>query len=115
MEATHSTQSGQQPTHVLVVSNETVGGHKLLEAIEQRAARGPIRCTVICPQRAPRQGFVIYGDTMRSAARVRLELTLERLGELGIPAHGEVMDVDPYIATQDAVREWGADEVIVST
>ena len=26
MEATHSTQSGQQPAHVLVVSNETVGG-----------------------------------------------------------------------------------------
>ena len=115
MEATHSTHSGQEPAHVLVVSNETVGGHKLLEAIERRAARGPIRCTVICPQRAPRQGFVIYDDTMRSAARVRLELTLERLGELGIPAHGEVMDVDPYIATQDAVREWGADEVIVST
>jgi hypothetical protein len=115
LEATHTTQSGQEPAHVLVVSNETVGGHKLLEAIEQRAARGPIRCTVICPQRAPRQGFVIYDDTMRSAARVRLELTLERLGELGIPAHGEVMDVDPYIATQDAIREWGADEVIVST
>ena len=115
MEATHSTQSGQEPAHVLVVSNETVGGHKLLEAIERRAARGPIRCTVICPQRAPRQGFVIYDDTMRSAARVRLELTLDRLGELGIPAHGEVMDVDPYIATQDAIREWGADEVIVST
>jgi hypothetical protein len=115
LEATHSTASGEQPAHVLVVSNETVGGHKLLEAIEQRAARGPIRCTVICPQRAPRQGFVVYDDTVRSAARVRLELTLDRLGELGIPAHGEVMDVDPYIATQDAVREWGADEVIVST
>ncbi|MGH2979600.1 MAG: hypothetical protein ACRDLQ_08180, partial [Solirubrobacterales bacterium] len=110
-----STQSGQQPTHVMVVSNETVGGHKLLEAIQERAARGPIRCTVVCPRNVPRQGFVIYDDTVRSAARVRLELTLERLRELGIPAHGAVMDPDPYIATQDAIREWGADELIVST
>ena len=31
------------PAHVLVVANETVGGQKLLEAIERRAARGPIR------------------------------------------------------------------------
>ena len=108
-------QPGREPTHVLVVSNETVGGHKVLAAIEQRAARGPIRCTVVCPQNMPRKGFVIYDDTVRSAARVRLEAMLDRLRELGIPAHGEVMDPDPYIATQDAIREWGADEVIVST
>ena len=31
------------PAHVLVVANETVGGQKLIEAIERRAARGPIR------------------------------------------------------------------------
>ena len=47
------TQTGQEPTHVLVVSNETVGGHRLLEAIEQRAARGPIRCTVVSPGTRP--------------------------------------------------------------
>ena len=100
---------------MLVVSNETVGGHKVLEALEQRATRGPIRVTVVCPRSTPRQGFVIYDDTVRSAARVRLDLLLGRLRELGIPAHGEVMDPDPYQATQDAVREWGADEIIVST
>ncbi len=105
----------QDPAHVLVVANETVGGQKLIEAIERRAARGPIRCTVVCPQNAPKRGFVIYDDTSRSAARVRLELTLERLKDMGIEARGEVMDSDPYMATQDAIREWGADEVIVST
>ena len=100
---------------MLVVSNETVGGHKVLEAIEQRAAEGPIRVTVVCPQNPPRQGWVIYDDTVRSAARVRLELLVDRLREMGIPVRGEVMDPDPYQATQDAVREWGADEIIVST
>jgi hypothetical protein len=115
MEAAQSAPQGQEPTHVLVVSNESVGGHRLLEAIEARAARGPIRCTIVCPRTAPHQGFVIYDDTVRSAARVRLDFILQRLRELGIPAHGEVTDADPYVATQDAVREWGADEVIVST
>ena len=105
----------QEPVHVLVVANETVGGQKLIEALERRAARGPIRCTVVCPQNTPKRGFVIYDDSARSAARVRLELTLERLREMGIEARGEVMDPDPYLATQDAIREWGADEIIVST
>ena len=50
---------------MLVLSNETVGGHRLLEAIEQRAARGPIRCTIVCPRDTPHQGFVIYDDTAR--------------------------------------------------
>ena len=115
VEAAQSTRPGQEPAHVLVVANETVGGRRLLEAIEQRAARGPIRVTVACPQNLPRKGFVIYDDTVRSAALVRLELLLDRLRDMGIPAHGAVMDPDPYIATQDAIREWGADEVIVST
>jgi hypothetical protein len=103
------------PANVLVIANETVGGRKLLEAIERRAARGPIRCTVICPQNQPRKGFVIYDDSVRSAAQVRLELTLARLHELGIPAAGEVLDPDPYLAAQDALRLYGADEIIIST
>ena len=114
VEASSPTTS-QEPTHVVVLANETVGGQKLIEAIEQRAARGPIRCTVVCPQNTPRRGWVIYDDTTRSAARVRLDLILQRLKEMGIPVRGEVMDPDPYFALQDAVREWGADEIIVST
>jgi hypothetical protein len=103
------------PAHVLVVANETVGGEKLFQALEQRAARGPIRCTVICPQNRPRRGYVIYDESARSAARIRLELTLERLRKLGIPAGGQLMDPDPYMAVKDALREHGADEIIIST
>jgi hypothetical protein len=113
-EAAPATRSAE-PTHVLVVANETIGGKKLLEAIERRAARGPIRCTVVCPQNRPRKGYVIYDDSVRSAARIRLELTLERLRSLGIEATGEVMDPDPYMAVMDALRIHGADEIIIST
>ena len=104
-----------EPSHVLVVANETVGGKKLLEAIERRAARGPIRCTVVCPQNRPRKGYVIYDDSVRSAAQIRLELTLERLRSMGIEASGEVMDPDPFMAVKDALRLYGADEIIIST
>ena len=60
MEASPQPDAKREPVHVLVVSNESVGGHKLLEAVERRAAAGPIRCTVVCPQDVPHQGFVIY-------------------------------------------------------
>jgi hypothetical protein len=103
------------PANVLVVANETVGGKKLLEAIERRAARGPIRCTVVCPQNRPSQGYVIYDESVRSAAQIRLDLTLERLRAMGIEATGEVMDPDPFMAVKDALRIYGADEIIIST
>jgi hypothetical protein len=110
-----ATPATRPPSHVMVVANETVGGEKLLRAVEERAARGPIRCTVICPQNRPLRGYVIYDESVRSAAQIRLELTLERLRNLGIAAEGELMDPDPYMAVKDALREYGADEIIIST
>jgi hypothetical protein len=115
MEAGSPNTPSGRPAHVLVVANETVAGRRLMEAIERRAALGPIRVTVICPQNEPHRGFVIFDHTVRSAAQIRLEQTLDRLKELGIEASGEVMDPDPFLATQDALRLWGADEIIIST
>lgn len=106
---------GAKPAHVLVVANETVGGSKLLEAIERRAKQGPIRCTVVCPQNKPRKGYLIYDDSVRTAAHIRLDLTLERLREMGIEAQGEVMDPDPFLAVEDAIRIYRPDEIIIST
>jgi hypothetical protein len=105
----------ERTAHVLVVANETVGGQKLLEAIERRRQRGPLRCTVVCPQNKPRRGYVIYDDSVRSAARIRLDFTLDRLREMGIDADGEVMDPDPFLAVQDALRIYRPDEIIIST
>ena len=52
---------------------------------------------------------------MRDAARNRVEATLSALREVGIEARGDVMDPDPFSATLDAVREYGIDEIIIST
>jgi hypothetical protein len=99
----------------LVVANETVVGRTLLDAVRKRAAEGPIRVTVVCPQNAPRAGFIVYQDERRSAAERRLRRTLDLLHEAGIAARGAVVDPDPLQAIKDALHEYRPDEIIIST
>jgi hypothetical protein len=101
--------------NVLVVANDTHGGRSLIEAIKARHDRGDARFAVIAPQNKPQSGLVIYDEAVRDAARHRVEATLSALRELGIEARGDVMDPDPFNATLDAVREYGIDEIIIST
>jgi len=101
--------------NVLVVANDTHGGRSLIEAIKARAAAGDASFVVIAPQNKPQSGMVIYDEAVRDAARHRVETTLSALRDLGIEARGDVMDPDPFNATLDAVREYGIDEIIVST
>jgi hypothetical protein len=107
----------EQPRHVLVVANETVAGKSLVEALDRRAAEGPIRVTVVCPVSQPRAGYVVYQDTRRAAARRRLDKTLELLRSHGIAADGFVVDADPVEAVRDsfAQLEPPPDEIVVST
>jgi hypothetical protein len=102
-------------TNVLVVANDTHGGRSLIDAIQARADRGDASFVVIAPQNKPQSGLVIYDEAVRDAARHRVEATLSALRELGIEARGDVMDPDPFNATLDAVREYGIDELIIST
>ena len=54
-------------------------------------------------------------DGARSAAQARLDASLARLSELGVQARGEIGDGDPLQAVEDALREFPADEIVVST
>jgi hypothetical protein len=108
------------PLRILVVANETVAGRPLIDAVKRHAEKAqadgrPIRVTVVCPQNLPRHGYVIDDASVRAAAENRLKLTIASLREAGIEATGEIMDEDPYGATMDAIAEFGADEVIIST
>lgn len=109
-------ESAPRPRHVLVLANETVAGRTLLDAIEERAAAGPIRVTVISPQNDPRAGYVVYEDSRRSSADRRLRRTLDLLHEAGIAARGAVVDPDPLQALRDGLHQYApVDEVIIST
>jgi hypothetical protein len=108
------------PHRILVVANETVGGRALIEAVRKHAEEAhekgrPFHVCVVCPQNQPKSGFVIYEESVRTAAENRLETTLAQLREIGIEADGHVMDPDPFAATTDAVDHYGADQIIVST
>jgi hypothetical protein len=92
-----------------------VAGRSLIDALRKRAAQGPIRVTVICPQNDSRAGYVVYDTSRRSAAERRLRRTLDVLHREGIAARGAVVDPDPVQALRDALHEHSPDEVIVST
>jgi hypothetical protein len=100
---------------ILVVANETVGGRALIDAVKRRADEGPVHVKVVCPQNQPKEGWVVYDESVRDAAENRLKMTLAQLREVGIDATGEVMDPDPYSAVMDALHEDDYDEVIIST
>jgi hypothetical protein len=103
--------------HVLVIANETVAGGSLLEALRARARSGPMRVTVVCPVNDPREGYVIYEDTRRAAARRRLDKTIAMLQESAVLCDGFVVEADPVEAVRDALAqlEPKPDELIVST
>jgi len=101
--------------HILVVANETVVGQALINAVQRHADQGEVSMHVICPQSAPRHGYVIHEGDVRMAAENRVAATVAQLAEAGIEATGEVMDPDPYSAITDALSERRYDAIIVST
>jgi phosphopantetheine adenylyltransferase len=107
--------AGPAATSILLVANETLTGGSLIENLRRRAERGPIRISVVAPVSPPRQGYVVYRDSRRSAAARRLGKTLEGLEAAGIPAHGEVVDDEPVAAVRDALATQEIDEIVVST
>lgn len=100
---------------LLVVANETLAGDELLDAVRRHDERGDVLVRVIAPVNAPREGYVVYDDTRRAAARRRLDRTLAKLREAGIAAVGDVVDNDPLTAVRDAITLEEPDELIVST
>lgn len=100
---------------ILVLANETIGGASLLEAIRDRAADGDAEFVVVVPQNKPRHGNVIYDESVRDAAQVRVDLALAFMREEGFHGTGEVGDADPFNAAMDAIADHRIHETIVST
>ena len=104
-----------RPHVIVVVANETAASRSLTDLLEEKAKDGDVYVTVVAPVNQPRQGYVVYYDTRRAAARRRLDKTLDLLREHGIPAEGVVVESDPVSALRDAIDQIEPDEVIVST
>jgi hypothetical protein len=101
---------------IVVIANETVVSTSLVDLLKERAqADGETSVTVVAPVNQPRQGYVVYYDTRRAAARRRLDKTLDLLHEAGVRATVVVVECDPVAALRDAIDQLEPDEVIVST
>jgi hypothetical protein len=109
-------RSAEDEKRILVVANETVGGRTLREMIRERSEGVREEVLVVCPAlNTPLKHWVSDEDPAREAAGKRLEASLGQLREAGINARGEVGDGDPLQAVEDALRTFGADEIIIST
>ena len=101
---------------ILVVANETVGGETLREVIAQKAEGYDEEVLVVTPAlNSPLKHWVSDEDAARAGAQQRLDASLARLRESGVEAEGEVGDGDPLQAMEDALRTFGADEIVIST
>jgi GABA permease len=101
---------------VLVVANETVGGEELMNAISDLALSGKTEFLVVSPALNSRlKTWTSDEDPARAEAQERLGATLTRLSAVGIEARGEIGDVDPLVAIEDAVRLFHPDEIVLST
>jgi hypothetical protein len=98
---------------VLLFLNEVAGGRKLLGATRERAEDAD-SVAVVAPQNQPAAGQLVDVDELYDAARARVEVTLAILAEFGIDAVGDVMDRDPSLALDDAVRAFRPEEVLLS-
>ena len=98
------------------MANETIGGRRLRELLAKKAKiEQSLVIRLVIPQSLPRRGSVIYVQSVRDTAQVRLDLALTVLHELGFEATGEVGDSDPFQATMDAIGERKPDEIVIST
>jgi hypothetical protein len=99
---------------VLIFANEVAGGRKLLGAARELADAGAGYFAVVAPQNQPAVGQLVDVDELRDAAQSRVDVTIKVLAEFGIEAAGAVMDRDPALALDDAVRATKPDYVLLS-
>jgi hypothetical protein len=104
---------GAEARPLLVFLNEVAGGRKLLQAVRERAEGVPF-VTVAAPQNQPTAGQLIDAGQLYEAACARVEVTMSVLSEFGIDSIGEVMDREPSLALDDAVRAHEPGEVLLS-
>jgi hypothetical protein len=102
---------------ILVIANRTCPCPALLEEVARRAREHEPRAVmIVAPALNSRlRHYVSDIDGALVQARERLDLALGGLGELGVEAEGRIGDSDPYVAIDDALADFPATEMIIST
>jgi hypothetical protein len=106
-----------EPAHVLVVAHQTAATQALLDAVKDRAQRGPAEFHLVVPRR-PRgmHKLVDPEDAGDDEAQQVLGAALPKLSEAaGTKVTGSLGDTEPLMAIQDAINVGAYDEMIIST
>ena len=99
---------------VLAFLNEVAGGRKLLTACRELSDAGADYFAVVAPQNLPIVGQLVDVEERRAAAQSRVDVTQAVLREFGIESEGAVMDPNPPLALDDAVRATQPDYILLS-
>lgn len=105
-------------TRVLVVAHKTAATEPLLDAVRERAARGPATFTLLVPKAAHGLHKVVDPeDQSDEEAQAVLDQALPLMRDAaGSEVAGMIgSDHDPHLAIEDAVNLHGFDEIIIST
>ena len=109
----HGSAGGER--HVLVIAGVPLSGESLAAQLTGSATAG-VRLDVLAPIEASRSHHLASDvDRERAAAQARLDASLAWAEAHGFAARGEVGDSDPFLALEDELRDFGADEVVVVT
>ena len=106
-----------EPAQVLVVAHQTAATPRLLDAVRERARKGPARFHLVVP-RAPHGLHKLADpeDTRHDEAQSALEDALPKLSEAaGHEVVGSIGDPEPLMAIHDGINLGHYDEIIVST
>ena len=102
---------------ILVVANKTAATPALIEAVRERASRGPCEFSLLVPNATHGLHKVVDPeDQSETEAETTIELALPLLEEAaGSPVDAMIGVPEPLAAIQDAVNLHGFDEIIIST
>ena len=102
---------------VLVVAHQTAATAPLLEAVRERAQRGPVTFHLLVPRQPHGLAKVLdpeeYGE--EEARRVLADALPKLSAVAGHEVTGDLGDPEPLAAIQDAINLGDYDEMIIST
>jgi hypothetical protein len=108
--------AGRPLRRVLVVANQTATSPALVSELCDRAGRQPVCFHLVVPALNSRlRHWLSDVDDALLAARRRAYEALSVLGSNGLAVSAEVGDSVPLLAIEDALSQFPADEIVIST
>jgi hypothetical protein len=113
-EATGGGEAEGKPKRILVVADETVVDDVLPEEVRERVKEGDDVVVVFPAMNSRLRHWMSDEDKARAETERRRKVSMTKFEEAGVRATGAVGDADPVQALDDALRTYGADEVIIA-